>query len=140
LVYGEMLAEGTVAPLLMVRQGRYKYVYCETDPEQLFDLAADPRERHNLAGQTAHEPVRAALHEALCARWEPTQLRRAVVASQRRRRAVDAALRQGRFAPWDFQPHQDASSKYMRNHLDLNALEKRARYPTPDTPEEDGGS
>jgi choline-sulfatase len=39
-VLGEYLAEGAVAPILMIRRGRYKYVYCEADPPQLYDLAA----------------------------------------------------------------------------------------------------
>jgi choline-sulfatase len=40
----------------------------------------------------------------------------------------------GRHTAWDFQPYRDASQQYMRNHLDLNDLERRARFPAPPVP------
>jgi choline-sulfatase len=42
---------------------------------------------------------------------------------------------QGTPTAWDFQPFQDAAKQYMRSHLDLNDLERRARYPAPPIPE-----
>jgi choline-sulfatase len=42
---------------------------------------------------------------------------------------VDAALRTGRYAPWDYQPHRDASSMYVRNDQGLNDIEALARFP-----------
>jgi choline-sulfatase len=33
----------------------------------------------------------------------------------------------GRRTPWDFMPRRDAANQYMRNHLDLNIVESRAR-------------
>ena len=53
-IVGEYLGEGTVAPMRMLRDERYKYIACPTDPAQLFDLATDPHEQHNLAAQPAH--------------------------------------------------------------------------------------
>jgi choline-sulfatase len=49
--------------------------------------------------------------------------------SQVRRRVVYEALRNGAYYPWDFQPLQKASERYMRNHMDLNVLEEDARFP-----------
>jgi len=51
---------------------------------------------------------------------------------------VYRALRRGNYTPWDFQPVQEAAQKYMRNHLDLNVLERTARFPAPETPDPDG--
>jgi hypothetical protein len=34
-----------------------------------------------------------------------------------------------RIASWDWQPHVDASRRYMRNHIDLDTLEAMARFP-----------
>lgn len=48
-VLGEYLAEGAIAPLVMIRRGPHKYVHCAADPDQLYDLAQDPDELHNLA-------------------------------------------------------------------------------------------
>ncbi len=55
-----------------------------------------------------------------------------VIANQQSRMAIDRALRTGAHTAWDFQPVQDASKRYMRNNLDLNALEHTARFPRPD--------
>ncbi|MBL8058332.1 MAG: choline-sulfatase, partial [Anaerolineales bacterium] len=129
--YGEYLGEGAAGPVLMIRRDRHKYIVGAPDVEMLFDLAADPLELHNLAGEPAAAALTAAFRSEAEAKWDPPALRAAVIASQRRRRLVDQALRAGRLAAWDFQPGQDASQQYMRNHLDLNDLERRARYPAP---------
>ncbi|MEO0389150.1 MAG: choline-sulfatase, partial [Pseudomonadota bacterium] len=50
-------------------------------------------------------------------------------ASQARRHVVYQALRQGGYFPWDHQPLQRASERYMRNHMDLNVLEDAKRFP-----------
>ena len=52
-----------------------------------------------------------------------------VRASQARRRVVYEALRNGAYFPWDYQPLQRASERYMRNHMDLNVLEESQRFP-----------
>jgi choline-sulfatase len=52
-----------------------------------------------------------------------------VLASQRRRRLVGSALSQGKRTSWDHQPMVDAAQQYMRNHIDLDDLERRARFP-----------
>ena len=49
-VVAEYLAEGAVAPCLMVLRDRCKYIFSEPDPPMLFDLETDPGERVNLAG------------------------------------------------------------------------------------------
>ena len=48
-VVSEYLAEGVTQPAVMIRRGSYKYIRCPGDPDQLYDLAADPRELVNLA-------------------------------------------------------------------------------------------
>jgi len=42
---------------------------------------------------------------------------------------IYAALRQGHYFQWDYQPLQLASKRYMRNHMDLNILEETKRFP-----------
>ena len=57
------------------------------------------------------------------------QLTQDVVDDQARRRLVDSALRQGTFTPWEYTRPTTAAQQYMRNHLDLNALEAGSRFP-----------
>ncbi|MDZ5700081.1 choline-sulfatase [Chelativorans sp. M5D2P16] len=125
----EYAAEGSCAPLVAIRQGRWKYVHCALDPEQLYDLAADPHETRNLANDPAHAARLAAFREQRAARWDMDAFDAAVRESQARRRVVYEALRNGAYFPWDHQPLQKASERYMRNHMDLNLLEESQRFP-----------
>ncbi|MDF3866583.1 choline-sulfatase [Pseudomonas denitrificans (nom. rej.)] len=130
-VIGEYTAEGTVSPLMMIRRGDFKFIYSEQDPCLLFDVAKDPRELQNLMESPAHANlVRDLLGEAR-ARWDVPAITKQVLASQRRRRLVAEALTHGTLKSWDHQPMVDASQQYMRNHIDLDDLERRARYPQP---------
>jgi choline-sulfatase len=130
-VVGEYLAEGAIAPIVMIRRGRYKFVHSPVDPDQLYDLAADPLERINLAGSVDQAATVAAFRDEVGQRWSLAAVHEQVLASQRRRHLVDAALRIGRHVPWDFQPVRDASRMYVRNDQELNDIESLARFPPP---------
>jgi choline-sulfatase len=128
-VIGEYLAEGAIAPLVMIRRGRYKFVHSPVDPDQLYDLIEDPQELCNLAaGADARSLVRG-FREEVAQRWNLPELHAQVIASQRRRHLVYEALRQGRYTPWDFQPLREASRLYVRNDQELGELETMARFP-----------
>ena len=128
---GEYLGEGAIAPLLMIRRGRWKYVTSLPDPDQLYDLAADPDERSNLATDPGHVGLLQAFQAETRRRWDQHALRDQVIASQRRRRLVDRAMRQGAWTAWDFQPQVDASSAYVRSHLVLDDFDASRRWPRP---------
>jgi choline-sulfatase len=125
----EYAAEGSEAPLVSLRQGRWKYNRCTLDPDQLFDLDADPHELTNLAPDPAHQDVLAGFRAMADARWDLARFDAEVRQSQARRWIVYEALRNGSYFPWDFQPLQKASERYMRNHMDLNVLEENQRFP-----------
>jgi choline-sulfatase len=127
--FGEYLAEGAIAPIVMIRRGRYKFIHTSVDPDQLFDLAADPYERVNLASDPAYAETVARFLAEVSERWNLDTLHADVVARQRRRRFHYVATTQGRIQSWDWQPYTDASQRYMRNHIELDTLEAMARYP-----------
>ena len=110
----EYLAEGVSAPAVMIRRGRHKYVRCGDDPDQLFDLEADPHEVRNLAGDAAAAALVASFRDESDARWDLADLERRVVASQERRHSVARALAVGAHFPWDYQPRIDATRQYVR--------------------------
>jgi len=130
-VIGEYMAEGTVGPLMMIRRGAYKFVYSEDDPCLLYDLSRDPHERENLTSSPDHQALLQAFVDEARQRWDIPSLRQQVLGSQRRRRLVAEALAIGKLKSWDHQPLVDASQQYMRNHIDLDDLERKARYPQP---------
>jgi choline-sulfatase len=125
----EYAAEGSVAPMVALRDGALKLVLCEADPALLFDLHADPHERRNLAPDPAHAADLARFTALARARWDLARFDAEVRASQARRRLVYAALRNGALFPWDYQPLRRASERYMRNHLNLDTLEASRRFP-----------
>lgn len=125
----EYAAEGTISPMVGLRHGRFKLTLCEADPAQLFDLDADPHELTNLAADPSYAETLASMTTVARHRWDLRRFDADVRASQARRHIVYAALRNGAYYPWDHQPLQRASERYMRNHMDLNVLEDAQRFP-----------
>jgi choline-sulfatase len=125
-IVAEYLAEGAVAPVVMIRRGSLKFIASPGDPDQLFDLSTDPHELANLAADPAHAREVAALRDEVAARWDLAALRETVVASQRRRRLIAAALSVGAQSPWDYTTSEDTGERYVRGS-DFWTPFKRAR-------------
>ena len=125
----EYAAEGTITPMVALRQGAWKYIRCPADPEMLFDLANDPDETANLAEDPRAADILTHFRALADARWDLAAFDAEVRQSQARRWVVYEALRNGAYFPWDYQPLRAASERYMRNHMDLNVLEENKRFP-----------
>jgi choline-sulfatase len=125
----EYAAEASYAPLVSLRQGKYKFNRCALDPDQLFDLENDPHELTNLIGNPAHAQAEADFSAMADARWDLDRFDEEVRRSQARRWIVYEALRNGEYFPWDYQPLKKASERFMRNHMDLNVVEENQRFP-----------
>src|SRR5471032_3652916 len=108
-VFGEYMAEGTISPLMMIRRGAYKFIYSEDDPCLLFDIHNDPREAEELSQSAQHQALFNDFLAEARAKWNIPAIHQQVLASQRRRRFVAAALSQGKLKSWDHQPLVDAS-------------------------------
>lgn len=127
----EFLGEGTGAPMLMIRQGSFKFITCPTDPDLLFDLNLDPDELTNLATDPGYAQHLADFKSQADNHWDVEAVRKEVITDQVRRRRVHEALRIGRYQSWDFQPQRDASQEYTRSHLDLTKFDICSRFPRP---------
>ncbi len=126
---GEYCAEMTPSPVFMIRRGPLKYIHCDPDPPQLYDLAKDPLEKTNLAADPAYQAQAQAFAAEVAARWDSAQLRADVIATQKSRRALHAAMEAGAGEHWDYNPPSDASQQYVRNHMDWTVAADRYRFP-----------
>jgi len=129
---GEYCAEMAAYPIIMIRRGQLKYVHCDIDPPQLYDLSADPLETRNLAQDPDYREVSVKFAKEVAARWDAEDLRQKVIATQKSRRALHAAMEAGAGEDWDYNPPSDASQQYVRNHMDWTVAAARYRFPPVD--------
>ena len=134
-IYGEYLAEGVTAPMFMIRRGKWKFICCGTDPDQLFDLDSDPHELANLAEEPQDQELLAEFRAEASGHWDAQRIAEQVTTSQRRRLMLFQALRRGQHFPWDYQPLRAASEQYTRNHMDVTARDQLSRFPPVPAPQ-----
>ncbi len=128
-VAAEYLAESALAPMVMLRRGRWKFIHTPSDPDLLFDLENDPLELVNLAEAPDQAGLVRELREEAGERWDLDAVERDVRASQQARLAVFRALQQGVTYPWDFQPSRAAARQYTRNTMDVALRDRQSRFP-----------
>lgn len=126
---GEYCAEMTPWPVFMIRRGPLKYIHCDADPPQLYDLQDDPLEKTNLAGDPAYLDQAERFAAEVQERWDSAKLRADVIATQKSRRALHAAMEAGAGEHWDYNPPSDASQQYVRNHMDWTVAAEKYRFP-----------
>ena len=119
-IYAEYLAEATTAPIFMVRQGAYKYVYSEDDPPLLFDLKADPSEKHNMAGHPEHAEIESRLRALILQKWNSAALSEQIRLSQKRRRLVLASDQQGVRPRWNHGEEPGSEVMWYRGETSYN--------------------
>jgi choline-sulfatase len=85
VAFSEYHSSMSASASFMVREDRFKLIYYVGMPKQLFDLEADPDERHNLADDPAHAAVLSHLEAALRAICDPEDVDHRAKADQMRR-------------------------------------------------------
>jgi choline-sulfatase len=121
----EYLAEGVRAPQVTLVRGALKLVRSLGEVDLVYDVDADPAERHDLGGKQSLREV-PSLGEAAERRWNLEALDAEVRASQRRRRLVAQALATGNVLKWD---HPEGSRRYIDTGDDFWTTLERARRP-----------
>lgn len=121
-VFAEYCGEGTIAPMMMIRRGPWKYITCPADPPQLFNLEEDPLELRNLAQSKKAVDASGAMKnikkildafaQEAAEKWDFQKISKDVLVSQRQRRLVWSALKRGKFTSWDYNPIDDGRDKY----------------------------
>jgi choline-sulfatase len=77
----------------MVRSGTWKLVYSHGYAPQLFDLARDPHERNDLAGDAAHAEVRDRLLARVLEGWDPERIAHRIRERRREKAILEAWAR-----------------------------------------------
>ena len=95
---------GAVTGMFMIRHERFKYVHYPGFAPELFDLATDADELHDLGQSVAHREIRAECEERLRALLDPDAVNDQAFADQGRRLEAlggEAAVREsGDFGDW----------------------------------------
>lgn len=126
---GEYCAEMTGYPVFMIRRGPLKYIACEGDKPLLYDVVSDPMETRNLIDDPDYAAQARAFADEVAERWDSEKLRSDVIATQKQRRAIHAAMEAGAAEPWEYNPPRDASREYVRNNMDWTVAAERFRFP-----------
>ncbi|MEO9515849.1 MAG: choline-sulfatase [Paracoccaceae bacterium] len=119
-IYAEYLAEATTAPIFMVRQGPFKYIYSSADPPLLFDVENDPSEQRNLAGLAEHAAEETRLHALVTKRWDSADLAERIHLSQKRRHLVLKSDLQGQRPRWNHDEDPGAHVVWYRGETTYN--------------------
>lgn len=120
-VFAEYTGEGTIRPMMMIKRGPWKYITCPADKPQFYNLDRDPDEVDNLARFVDEQPQNPQQEESKAlflkydaeakAKWDFDTITAQVLQSQRSRRVVWDALKEGAFTSWDFDPQDDGRQK-----------------------------
>ncbi|NKB50774.1 MAG: choline-sulfatase [Rhizobiaceae bacterium] len=100
-IHAEYLAEATLAPIFMIRRGRYKFVSSSKDPALLFDVETDPDELTNLAGEQSLAGVVKSFQAEVESKWDEEEITVRILQSQQRRRLILNAQKNGLPPRWN---------------------------------------
>ena len=126
---GEYCAEMTTHPVFMIRRSNLKYIHCDEDPPQLYDLNIDPLETKNFVNHPEYNEAVASFSNEVSSRWDSKKLREDIIKTQKSRRSLYEAMSSGKLEAWDYNPPSDASQQYVRNHMDWTIAASRYRFP-----------
>lgn len=130
-VFAEMAADGAFSPCLMVCRAGWKYIYCDDDPGQMFNLLQDPDEIVNLAGNPQHAQIETELLSLIKANWSKDELKAQIEHSARQRMFIQRTRLAADFPAWDHEPRPDVTQQFVRSGGSASAtiVKGLARYP-----------
>ena len=108
------MSEGLADPVIMIRRGRHKFIGGPSHPSQLYDLAADPLELNDLAGDAACQDTLADFQAEMARRWDFDALSARILLSQKRRALIQKAHGLGKPPVWDHLPANDEQTRWLR--------------------------
>lgn len=116
ITFSEYHSQGAHTPCFMIRDGNYKYVLIHNYEAQLFDLAADPDEWVNLAGNPDYADIEAALKQAILKQFNPEQIDASIQTNLAQRKLIHEAM-QCNQTTWDHEPRFDPKKSLVEQYL-----------------------
>jgi choline-sulfatase len=113
VAFSESHTNGVYEPSFMVRKGQHKYIYIRNEQHQLFDLAHDPGEWHNLCGNPAYAEIEVELQSTILETFDPDAVEQTLMQSLLNRAVVKQANELNGLH-WDYAPFFDATKQYAR--------------------------
>jgi choline-sulfatase len=104
------------APCVMLRRGRFKYVYIHGYDDQLFDLEEDPGEWHNLVQDPAYTEVSTQMRTRILEIVDPDDVAARVEDSYHRRLLIQNAMERNN-TRWNPKPRFDPSRNHLEQYL-----------------------
>ena len=104
------------APCVMLRQGKFKYVYIHGYEDQLFDLIEDPGEWHNLVSDPDHAEIGQSMKSRILEVVDPDEVAARVEASYQRRMMIQEAMERNGTS-WDPEPRFDPNQDHLNQYL-----------------------
>lgn len=113
-VISEYHGEGIMRPAFMVRLGEWKYHYLHGSAPQLYNLAEDPDEWHNRAGDPDCREIEATLEQVITGGdFDLEKISREVWERLPLKQVVNDAMKRNNTA-WDYAVDQNAATQYVR--------------------------
>lgn len=117
VVFCENYSEGIDRVCLMARQEQFKYTYFHgTDERQLFNIAEDPDEWTNLAGDPSYDALCDRMERLILDRFDPDELERRAQQSYDHKSIVQASMIAAGGVRWNHRPKLDVDHMYWRDH------------------------
>ncbi len=112
IAISEYTGEGACAPCRMVRRGDMKYIYTHGHPDIMYDMAKDPLELTNVAGDSAYASTLAELKAICLNNWDPAALDAEIKESQKDRLFIKANTNSE--PVWAYKVFEDDDKRYVR--------------------------
>jgi choline-sulfatase len=113
-----------------MRKGRYKCIVADGLPPQLFDVAADPNELTDLAGNPSHGEALAELTALIADSWNPAELNAQVQLSQKRRLLIQQATdKSGTYPNWAAVVRNGDADRFVRGRASSFYAKAKFRFP-----------
>ncbi|MGI9424581.1 MAG: choline-sulfatase [Hyphomicrobiaceae bacterium] len=129
VVISEFAADGSTGPSRMVKKGPWKYMWLEGRDTLLYNVADDPKELNNRAGQSDVSSIEAELAGIAMDGWDPNHYFEEIAACQRRRLLIHRCT--GGDPTYVNIIRHDDDKRYIRN---AGAADTKARARLPYVP------